>query len=79
MPSSKETTPSPAALMQSIAQSQAHRIDRIRPATTTANPVRDFSDFTLTSLNYCQKFQNFQLFFVDAKTTNQKSKIDAIG
>ena len=24
------------------------------------------------------KFQNFQLFF-DAKTTNQKSKIDAIG
>ncbi len=41
LPSSKETTPSPAALMQSIAQSQAHRIDRIRPATTTANPVRD--------------------------------------
>ena len=27
--------------MQSIAQSQAHRIDRIRPATTTANPVND--------------------------------------
>ena len=37
-----------------------------------------FSRFHLSKL-LPKISKNFQLFFVDAKTTNQKSKIDAIG